>query len=80
MHIYPNPSQGSFFVALDMNASTDGILQISNMLGEIVFEENIAAQSGTLRKSIDLTHLPAGLYLVSLQTESIRLMKKAIIQ
>ena len=80
MHIYPNPSQGSFFVALDMNTNTDGILQISNMLGEVVFEENIAAQSGTLRKSIDLSHLPAGLYLVSLQTEGIRLMKKAIIQ
>jgi hypothetical protein len=80
MHIYPNPSQGSFFVEMDLNTKEEGILQVSNLMGAIVWEENLPAQTGQLTRHIHLNELPAGLYLVSLQSNGIRLVKKLIVQ
>jgi len=57
--IYPNPSNGLFFLSSPIEDEEYSIY-ISNMLGEIIFEERASGD----KIEIDLTSYPEGMYVV----------------
>jgi hypothetical protein len=59
-NIFPNPSSGNFSISFNKKI-TKGILQIFNLLGEKVFEENILEQS---QKEIQMKSISPGIYFV----------------
>ncbi len=62
IEIYPNPSQGLFFVNLPRPADATGVLiEIINMQGNIIYEG--IAKAGT-RQQLDLTNQKSGIYIV----------------
>ena len=68
--VYPNPSNGSF--KIQMNPSRARLdLEIYNLFGVMVFSEGISAAIGhPLEKTLDVTFLPAGLYILRLTGEN----------
>lgn len=58
--VYPNPTSGK--VTIEAN---NGLLQVISLNGRVLFEQQ---HSGT--SIIDLSHLPSGMYLISLTTAS----------
>ena len=63
VQIYPNPSEGVFYIELGSNQLVQ--LEISNMTGQIIFQKMINGQA-----TFDLTDEAAGIYFLRLQTEN----------
>ncbi len=59
--IYPNPSNGNFVINSSITMSN---IQITNILGEIIFTQNLKGNSAP----IALNNLAAGIYIYTIQT------------
>jgi uncharacterized delta-60 repeat protein len=62
-NIYPNPTSGILNI---QNQEKDFSIQITNNIGQQVYFENCKAN----KSSIDLHHLPTGIYTLTLETNS----------
>lgn len=72
--LYPNPSQGQFFVQLN-NYQSHEKAEIYNTVGEKVFEKEIYS----LQINIDLSNIPAGIYILHLSSDENCFVHKIII-
>lgn len=64
---YPNPSTSLFEVRYEAGGTTqDAQLRVTNALGQVVMSRNVPLSHGANRFTIDLTGLPAGLYILRL--------------
>jgi len=71
--IYPNPSDGNFYVGFD-NVDTTYSIEIISFAGQKVFEKQ-----NTTDSAIAVSHLAKGIYIVQIITDSKTLIKKIII-
>jgi hypothetical protein len=63
---YPNPASGSANIKFSTNNSTEVILSMHNISGQLVYEEKIGmVSSGSHNRLIPLNNLPSGLYFIS---------------
>lgn len=74
--IYPNPVKDVLEVAISQKI--DGDITVTNVLGQQVYEGKISTGGGTTIAKIDMSGLPDGIYIFSLQSGSQRLEKKVI--
>lgn len=72
--VYPNPSAGIFKVM--HHGNSEAWLSILNISGQVVWENHI--KPGFV--NIDITNLPAGIYLVNLQNDSGRFATRIVKQ
>ncbi|MBN4062425.1 T9SS type A sorting domain-containing protein, partial [Bacteroidales bacterium AH-315-I05] len=63
MAIYPNPNKGQFYIEFK-NTVDDYFINAINVLGQTVYSKEIAV-NGSYIKQIDLTHLEAGTYFIT---------------
>lgn len=75
MSIYPNPTRGEFYI-LTEKVYGDASVSINNLAGKQVYEEtiNLKNQRGT----IDISNLPVGIYVVTIDTAEGKVTKKLI--
>lgn len=68
--IAPNPSNGWLTLqgTLPHQSQTALHLRGHNALGQLVFEETLSAMPASIRISLDWTHLPSGMYYLSVST------------
>jgi sugar lactone lactonase YvrE len=78
LHVYPNPNDGgAFTVFFSSNKDEQGILTITNTVGQKVIEMPV-----TTNTTIPITKtslLPPGMYLVTLKTEHERFYEKMVV-
>ena len=60
--VFPNPTTGFFRINLPLDNDVNGIVTVSNMLGQEVYNEDFASNSRLLQKDIELPQLPSGYY------------------
>ncbi len=74
--IYPNPGNGEF--TIDLNSTSQQVvkLEIFNLVGQHVFEEQLHDETTTL----NLSQLPGGTYILRLRYENYTYTRKLIIQ
>jgi len=79
VHIFPNPSKGTFII--DMNADIDQNIEIRvfNALGNVVYTASGIQFIGKLTKTLDFTGFSEGLYFLQINTQKRVLTKKLII-
>ena len=72
--IYPNPSNGDFYIEAGQNAQK---VIITDLLGKTVYEANTAGQTGAI-----FVHLnqPAGVYLVTIKTTAAIYCRKIVLR
>lgn len=69
-HLYPNPNTGDFTVTASELYGKNAVLQISNLVGQIIYSENAAINGGKIDRQITLpAKYPAGVYLLRIKTE-----------
>jgi len=71
INIYPNPSNGHFFVEVE----SDFTLSVINVLGQKVFTGIV--KSG--KSEVEISNLPKGMYLIVLEGETEKITKQIII-
>ncbi|GAB4408958.1 MAG: hypothetical protein OHK0039_12360 [Bacteroidia bacterium] len=76
--VYPNPNNGRFTVAVDWPTSQASELMLYDAMGQQVYRRSLP---GTRQGSWDLdTHLPAGVYILRIDTPQRSYIRKLILQ
>ncbi|MCB0634097.1 MAG: LamG-like jellyroll fold domain-containing protein [Saprospiraceae bacterium] len=80
MQVAPNPVRSNIRILLQLDEPTHANLQVLDMTGRIVQEllHGRELDKGSQTLNADLSHLPAGMYLLSLRTEEAAVTKKII--
>ncbi len=78
--IYPNPSKGVFKLEFSSSLGEDMEIRITNMMGQIVLEDEIESFSGSYRKRLEMGAYRSGVYLLQLITERATVNRRIILQ
>jgi len=73
-NVFPNPNNGTF--TINMISTSNNNIQITNVLGELVYSNNINSNSTT----IDLSSLDKGVYFVKVKNDNTTNTKSIIIK
>lgn len=77
--VYPNPSEGRFYIEFNSRLNTNGLMLVSNMLGETVYSEPIAIVHGSFSQSLNLGRLPQGIYNLMVLSDQGKFTKRVLI-
>lgn len=66
--IYPNPSNGNFTLELKKNDFVNGYLKVTDILGHTIYDQSITKSEQKVL--INLSHLPKGIYHVTVQLDN----------
>jgi subtilisin-like proprotein convertase family protein len=77
--LFPNPNSGSFTVQLNGATSSDYEINVYDIRGRRIFEKKPVVNGGVLLETINL-NAEAGVYLLEVQSEGRKSVKKFIIQ
>ncbi len=72
--LMPNPNNGSFTIKADLAAAIDEDVdvEITNMLGQVIYKDKLKANHGILDEHIMLSGSPAnGMYMINVHSEHI---------
>lgn len=80
LNIFPNPGSGTFTIAFsDVINEKDLRIVVSNLSGQKVYEEACHISHGC-EKTIDISYLPEGFYIITIDGVSIHHERQLIIQ
>lgn len=80
LDIYPNPNSGSFSVSADFANTTDLSIRVSNLTGQVVYENHPGQVVGAVTIPVTLTNQPAGVYTVSLISEGKAVNRQVVVE
>ena len=80
LDVYPNPSRDIFNVSFTSEDAQDLEVRVINVVGEVVYTENLMNFTGEFTKEIDLRRSTKGIYFLEITTEDGVINKKMILQ
>lgn len=79
-NIYPNPTNGNFFLSVASNLDKEGSVEVINVQGQVIFKQPLQITEGQNLVPITLTNQPKGLYVVHMQLNGDQLFKQIVIE
>ncbi len=81
LEVFPNPSTGLFKIFLN-NSELSGKLKVTiqNIQGQVIYSDEFEIQENSLKKEIDLSGCPAGIYILNVVAERWNYNTKIIIK
>lgn len=80
-NVYPNPNNGSFTVKFNADNSSQYLLEVTNVLGQIVYQRNISNASGECTANLNLNGYGKGVYIVVLKKgQEQQSIKKVVVE
>ncbi|MCX6231076.1 MAG: C10 family peptidase [Bacteroidetes bacterium] len=80
LSVYPNPAHGKLNISASFKNSGNVKYTISNIVGAEVFNAEMSVNEGFQTKSIDITQLKAGVYLLSIENENGKSFSKFVVE
>jgi len=77
LDVFPNPTNGETTINLNEKLAEDLEVEIVSMSGKVLFKSSLAAGKSSL--TLDLSQLPAAIYLLRMQTNSIVDIRKVVV-
>jgi hypothetical protein len=78
--VYPNPNDGQFTLAVEMQRSMDMRVGLYDMVGKQVWLDQDLGNQTSLRKEYDLSDLPDGVYFLRIHADDQMTVQKLIKQ
>lgn len=75
--LYPNPNNGDFKIEGNINNDVKEVaLEITNLLGQVVYRNTIPVHNGKVNQQVALQHVPGGLYQLKIKAgEALEVLK-----
>ncbi len=70
VNLYPNPTNGEFNLSINVAASIEASLVITNLMGQSVEVVNLQLNQGENLINMNESHLPSGVYVVNIISET----------
>lgn len=80
MKFFPNPSTGKFNLSFNLPDKGETRLNITNMEGRSIYNENLGTFSGHYNKEIDISSYPKGAYFVRIDQGNHAQVKKIVLE
>ncbi len=81
LNVYPNPTTGSFTVAVTTLDAADKMdIILSDLTGRVIYREQVAAQSGKGTYDVNAAGLANGTYLLELSSGQSKSVSKVVVQ
>ena len=80
LDVYPNPSRDIFNVTFTSEDAQDLEVRVINVVGEVVYTENLDQFIGEYSKQVDLATYTKGVYFLEITTNNGVINKKLILQ
>ncbi|MCH8904988.1 MAG: FG-GAP repeat protein [Bacteroidetes bacterium] len=80
INIYPNPNRGLFQLEINVRGSNITYIKIYNILGSIVYQEDLLNYSESYTKLLNLKEFNSGIYFIRVQIGAIQYFKKIVIE
>ncbi len=77
--VYPNPSNGVFTASLRLESASDVTISVLDMTGKKIFESTDRSVQ-ELNKSVDLSAIAAGVYVVNVKTDNGSVNQRIVIK
>lgn len=78
--VYPNPTTGHLHISSNEYAGGKTEIKISNVIGQCIFSKSCSSSSSELSEQIDLSKYSKGIYLVEINSEKGKEVKKVILE
>lgn len=80
MQLYPNPATNNVHVAIVSAETSNATLAIYNLVGQMVYSENVALTEGNNMMEVNINSLNAGIYMVNVKTAKGTSTQKLIVR
>ena len=80
LSIHPNPTADRLVYQVNSKLNETGQLSVMNLYGKTIYQEKISLQDGLSYGQLDLSFLPAGVYMVNISQQGYFSSKKLIIE
>lgn len=81
VQLYPNPASDKVTLQWDAGKSVKELsVTLTNAIGAVVWQHTYANAGTRFLESIEVTHLPRGLYLAELKADGERITRKLVVQ
>lgn len=80
MKLYPNPAADIANVAISSSESANGTMTITNLMGQMVYTENVALNEGENTIRVNTSNFNAGVYMISITTNKGTSTQKLIVK
>ncbi|MBI4947364.1 MAG: T9SS type A sorting domain-containing protein [Bacteroidetes bacterium] len=77
--VYPNPSLGEFNIELNYSVSNNYTIELSNVLGQLMYSETLTNFSGKYTKHFDMKKYGEGIYFMSVRSKDSQMTRKVIV-
>ena len=74
--IYPSPSNGNFTLSYVSNNSSNNVIKLYNLLGQVVYTKSVMQVNGLNTINFDISNLNQGIYLLELTLINLKGEKK----
>ena len=78
--MYPNPASEQVELRIESNDNQELQVQVITLQGQTVLQEQVQASKGISHTALDLSNLPAGIYVVKLNGDDLNFMERLVIQ
>ena len=68
-NVFPNPAMNTVNIALNISTGAEVTLSLNNLLGQRLYEQTIATTNINETHSFDVSHLPNGIYFISVELD-----------
>jgi hypothetical protein len=75
-HVAPVPANNQVSLMLDTKDATNGAVLMLTVSGRTVYNQQVTVQKGMNTYSVNTSSLPAGMYVLSISGQNIRLAQK----
>ena len=80
INIYPNPTCGNITMQFNSTGTKNYIVNISNIIGKLMFSDKISAVKGVNLYEIDFSKETKGIYLLTLENDNVKEQKRFVVQ
>jgi len=80
LNVFPNPAENILNVNFSISTPQNILLTLSTITGQAIYTQQIDSFTGTYSKTIDLTDISKGIYLLKVVGEKGTVNKKVVIE
>ena len=73
--VYPNPNDGKFTLKFNMEQRANVKIRVSNILGQVVYENMLINFEGMHTEEIDLSNYSKGQYIINVFSDYVNMQK-----
>lgn len=80
LKIFPNPASNNVTINMMAKETGSATLRVTNIMGQVVYTENIAVENGNNQYQINVSNFGAGFYIVNIHTKAGSTSQKLIVR